>query len=74
MSEILLRQFIQEAFYSNVRATMDVPNGQPTTDWDADPNEPLYHHDPDSDVALQTDDEQPWERSPHSDLRAHKAD
>lgn len=73
MPEQLLRQFIQEAFYTSVRATMDPPNGQPFVKWDANPDEPLYYHDPDSDVAFQTDDEELWQ-SPQLDLQGPKVD
>lgn len=60
----LLRRFIAEAHHANRRASMDAPCGQPIYQWDADPNEPLYYHDPTSDVAFQTDDEETWESHP----------
>mgnify|MGYP007046924648 CR=1 FL=1 len=65
----LLKKFIAETYYSNIRPTMDVPTGQSATKWDANPDEPLYYHDPTSGEALQTDDEELWERSPLSDLQ-----
>lgn len=52
---------------------MDPPNGQPFVKWDANPDEPLYYHDPDSDVAFQTDDEELWQ-SPQLDLQGPKVD
>ena len=74
MSEQLLRQFIRESFFSNTRSTGDVPCGQQQTRWDANPDEPLYYHDPDSGEAFQTDDKELWEKSPLSDLPGHKPD
>jgi len=70
----LLRRFIHEAYHLNRRAGTDARCGQPDYKWDADSNEPLYYHDPTSTVALQTDDEEPWERSPLSDLQGHNKD
>jgi hypothetical protein len=70
----LLRRFIAEAFFANRRPNMEPPCGQPAVDWDCDPDEPLYYHDPTSGEAFQTDDEQPWERSPLSDLQEPSVD
>lgn len=71
---MLLRHFIQEMYHTNLRAGTDVRCGQPDIKWDADPNEPLYYHDPTSGLALQTDDEEQWEQSTQLDSQEHNVD